>query len=438
MMMKIIDKDHARIDYERKFGESPNNLDAIQKFYQQRLKFLVNFEAVESSKCLDDCQKPHNLSRSTDDHSDSQNENSETTPADEAREKRMNQMLLKEESLTRNQPRWVITQFVLLLWLYMKYFYKRKMNYLNLFLTLFVSNLFFFILYKDIGKPEDNTIVAIQNRRGLCYLLNFQSTFAGLTFFVSSFISQRKLFLKHKDSRLYSELPFFLAQLAYLIPLYMIIYFVLVFVYYHFLGLNDKPGLVDNALQSFFFMFVGGFIAGQAFATILGSLCDRMSTMFSLVPILVTPLTVATGFFTNLRTASAPIQWLSYISPNRFSYQGLMLVEFQNPRRYRESCVTWIDCPDNSGEKCQIKIPKSHSHQCDPNVVMDYIQTDIYTNVTYICILILIFQFCGYLVLKIKSTSKKMKYKKNSRLRKSILKEFKKIKELSINELYLF
>ena len=288
-----------------------------------------------------------------------------------------------------------------------------------------------------MSKPDEDTIVAIQNRCGFCYLMGFQGAFSGITFFLTNFISYRKLFFKDKDSRLYSELPFFLAQLTYLFPVFMVLYISVILVYYYVLDLNSDPDILNNIIQTYFFMFIGGFVVGQNYAAFLGALCDKLSTVIALVPILVTPFSMSSGFFASLRTATFPIQWLAYLNPLRFAYQGYMIIEFQNAEEYVDACVTYIECPDDPSEQCQIPVPEDSISQCDPEESMDFIQNDVLTNMLYICGLIVLFGLLAYIVLKFKTKSKQIKYKKSPKLRTNIKESLKTVKNITIQELHI-
>lgn len=428
-IMKAIDKDEIQIEYELEHEESADDFDIIEDLYQKRIRHIVNFEInarienLEYKRYCSEISDLNQLKNPDDIHEPNTRFYS-------------NSKTLEKERARRNKPRSMIGQFFLLMLIYSSFFYRKKINYVILLGNMAFVNFFVMVIYRDLGDPERDTFSAIQNRRGFSYLLNLQGSYSGMTYFISNFIMYRKLFYKDKDSRLYSEFPFFLAQITFLIPLFAVLYFGLILVYYWVVGLNSEPQLFLNAIQNYFFLFVGGFVVSINCSALLGALCDRLSTVIALVPMVVIPFSMCTGYFSSLRTATKVIQWFAYLSPMRFGYQGYMLVEFKNARKYVDSCVTWARCPQNPAEKCAVKIPESNRDQCDPMKVTDFIQNDILSNVLYIVLLTAFYGFFAFIALKFKSRKKRMKYQKNPQLRKEIVSNLKKLKSDNTENLF--
>ena len=431
-IMKIIDKDEIKVEYEKKNEDLTDSQKVIDSLYQQRLNFFTNYESsvLKLKRGSLEMRSSSNFDKE-DETQDSMFtlDELEITPSPE--DKEMMQQLEIERKI-RNRPLGLFSQYIYLLWLYMSYFYTRKSTYLIIIAQIVIGNLLFLAVFKDLGDPEDDTIIAISNRLGFCYIMNLQGTFAGLNSSLLNFISGRKLFKKDKDARIYSELPFFLTQLTFMIPIYLIIFFGVTFMYYYLVGLNRDPVFINNALYTYFFMFVGGYISGQSFSILLGSLSNSMSTASALTPLIIAPLSISAGYMCNLKSASFPIRWIAYLSSMRFSYQGYALVEFQNSQRYVDSCYTYVDCPTDPSKRCRIKIPDFAKRLCDPMQITDFIQTDILTNVYFILGLIVFFRFLGCAIFKLKSSQGQMRYKQNPFLKKKIQNQFKFVKKLSL------
>ena len=422
--MKIIDKDEIKIEYERRYGDTKNTDEIVEVLYQKRLQMLINFEK-EQNLISDVSYKNLHKSHYSMDKSDNLNK-TKTSFEDlltSGYNNESNKLLLEEERKKRNRPRWLLTQYFLLTWMFMYEHYRKSTTYLVVLAQIFLGNAIFMLVFKNLGDPKDDTIVAIQNRIGFCYLMNLQGTMAGINSSILNFITSRKIFNKDKDARLYSELPFYMAQLTYMIPIYLILFIGLTFIYYYVIGLNSEPSLLYNALKTYFFMFVGGYISGQSFSVIIGSICDSMSSATAMIPIIVAPLSMSAGYLSNLKTAALPIQWIAYISSMRFAYQGYTLTEFQNSQVYRDSCMTYINCPDDPSKRCHIKVPEYAKAICDPMLVTDFVQTDIYINMYFILGLIVVFRFFGFVLFKFRSSRGKIKYKKNNILKKILKKK---------------
>jgi hypothetical protein len=289
-----------------------------------------------------------------------------------------------------------------------------------LFGQLVLGNCLFFILFHDLGDPTDDTIVAIQNRMGLSYMMVMQGTFSGLGSSLLNFMNQKKIFKKDKDSRLYDEFPFYFSEFFYMLPIYTILFAIVVILYYTFLTLNTQPSLQTNALYTYFFVYVGSFLSGQSFSALIGALADKMTTASIIAPIVIAPLSMSSGFLSNLRTATLPIRIISYISSIRFSFQGFTLTEFQNRDVYMSSCMTYVPCVDDPSKRCHVKLPEDMRDKCDPLKVTDFVQGSIVMNIYYLLGILVLLRILSFVVFKVKSNFGKMKYKENVYLRQKL------------------
>ena len=429
-IIKVMDKDEIQVEYEKKNGRPAANPRIIEEIFKKRIQFFSFYEKKSTYLTLD---IPNSIKKS-----------SITDPSlmKESLKKDMILQInpdkndpLEQERRRRNRPRWQISQFFILMWMYMAYFFKNKRGCITVFLNIIFSNGMFFIVYHHLGEPEYDTIAAIQNRRGLSYMLCIMFTFAGINYSLPSLITSRKLFMKDKDARLYSELPFYLAQLFHTLPMYVLVYFGVIFLYYYVVGLNQDPNLFYNVLNTYFFIFVGGFVAGQAVAIIISSFCDSLGTATILATIVTTPFLVSTGYMSNVRSMAKPLQWVAYLNFLRFAYQGFLLTEFQDSQRYVDACVTWKSCPYDVSKKCQYKIPEAFNSQCDPKQIMDYEQTELWTNMVFISGLVGGCWLLGFIFFKVKSNLKKMKYRKNQLLREEIDKDMKRASSILFDQL---
>ena len=424
--MRIIDKDDIRIQYEKTLeSNQPSDPQMVDMLYTKRLKQLIYFQKKSQFSSIIFNE-----------------ENEDTLLNDQIKERRDNNLSepflekfsslkksvydknimdqLDEEAKHKNIKRGMFSQIFLLTWINMLFHYKQPLTYIMLFGQIVLGNVIFLIVYQNLGDPKDDTIIAIQNRMGLCYLLVMQGTFSGLGSVLLKFINTKKLFKKDKDSRLYDEFPFFVSELSYLLPIYIILFIIVVFFYYFFLGLNQDPSLTINALYTYFFMFIGCFLSGQSFSALLASIADTMATVSIIAPLIIAPLSMSSGYLANLRTSTLPIQVISYISSIRFSFQGFTLTEFQNYNDYVDACMTYVPCDTDPSGKCHVHVPEQSKDLCNPMKVTDFIQNDINTNVYYLLGILVGLRLIAYIIFRIKSGFGKMKYKKNPYLRKKL------------------
>ena len=170
--MKIIDKDEIKIEYERRYGDTKNTDEIVEVLYQKRLQMLINFEK-EQNLISDVSYKNLHKSHYSMDKSDNLNK-TKTSFEDlltSGYNNESNKLLLEEERKKRNRPRWLLTQYFLLTWMFMYEHYRKSTTYLVVLAQIFLGNAIFMLVFKNLGDPKDDTIVAIQNRIGFCLSL---------------------------------------------------------------------------------------------------------------------------------------------------------------------------------------------------------------------------------------------------------------------------
>lgn len=422
-LMKIIDKDEIKIQYENTYGDVMNHDPRIiDKLYHDRINILVsqenkvNFLSKKSIISEERIKFKSLVSKKEYENSKIGNSTNSLEQSLLPDGIKKNESLLDYEARTRNQKRWMISQAFVLLGISMYNYYKQPKTYFVFFFQIIFANVIIMLVYHDLGDPEDDTLVAIQNRIGFMFMISTMSFMTGLQSSLLVFLEKKKLFLKDKDARIYDLSPFYFAQLTYTLPINLIVYAIVVVFYYYTLKLNSEPYFVYNMLYSYFFIFVGANLTGQSFSGILGALGDTIEKVATFVPFILLPVMLTAGFIGNLRSSIFIIQWLSYLSPMRFTFQGLSLVEFQDSSKYIDSCFTYAPCFDDPSKKCKVKIPEAGRDQCDPMKVTDFYEKDLLTNIIYVLGLLVIIRVIGLIIFKVKSSAGQIKYKRSQAL----------------------
>ena len=424
--MKIIDKDEIKIEYEKSLENEESDPEIIDQLFKERLGKLIKLQMqFDSSSYI--CSTENTENPEDNENIEERKDNNLSEPflgkkfsLKYSTSLNQRKSALDHEAKSKNQKRGFIMQIILLMYLKMSFYYRQPKTYYTLIGQGIIGNTIFFVVYANLEKIGDDTLIAIQDRMGLCYLLVMNGTFSGLGSVLLNFITQKKLFKKDKDSRLYDEFPFYFTELSYLIPLYFLAYIVVVVLYYVCLDVNTYPDLFSTGITSYFFIFIGSFLSGQSFSALLGSIADKMTTVSIIAPLVIAPLSMCSGFLANLRSSTLPIQIISYISSIRFSFQGLALNEFRNYQEYIDKCMTYAPCVDDPSKSCHVPVPESTKALCDPRLVTDFIESDIMTNVYFILAIFLGLRMVGYVIFKIKSSFGQIQYKKNAYLRNKL------------------
>ena len=87
---------------------------------------------------------------------------------------------------------------------------------------------------------------------------------------------------------------------------------------------------MTNLLWVWSFSVFNAFLSGMAIGSILGVLLPDLRSINSAMPLVALPLVLVGGSFVTVRSLIWPLFLISYISPVRFVFQGLVLTEFQN------------------------------------------------------------------------------------------------------------
>ena len=315
----------------------------------------------------------------------------------------LNQELLTKISQSKNQKRNLFVQFWILLMYYIKFFVRKKTNLYLMVAQQMVTLFLIYFIFKNLGDPTKDTIVALQNRFGLFAVMSMYGFFSGFWSDVIVFVSKRKLFHRDQEGRYYDELPYFMANQFYTFPFYTVLMFVVSTFFFFWFPLNFEPSVVGNWFYFFFFVYVGGFVSGASLGSVIAVLSDRVQEITAIMAFIIPPLTIATGYYCNIKSSTIFIKIFAYTSPSRFSYQGLLINEFLNAHLYTDSCVTYVDCDTNPSGRCQVHVDAAHADNCDPVKVMDFYQMTRLENLIYLLILCVFYRLLGYLIFKFRN-----------------------------------
>jgi ABC-type multidrug transport system ATPase subunit len=322
--------------------------------------------------------------------------------------------LLNKFSKSKNQKHSMFVQFWILIVYYIKFFVRKRTNLYLMVAQQMVTLVLIYFIFRNLGDPTDDTIVALQNRFGLFAVMSMYGFFSGFWSDVIVFVAKRKLFHRDQEGRYYDELPYFMANQFYTFPFYTILMFVVSTFFFFMFPLNFDPDLISNWFYFFYFVYVGGFVSGASLGSVIAVLSDRVQEITAIMAFIIPPLTIATGYYCNIKSSTIFIQIFAYTSPSRFSYQGLLINEFMNHKKYTDTCMTYVDCDTNPSGRCRVPLDDDHKSSCDPIQVMDFYQMSRWSNLVYLLVLCVFYRFLGYLIFKLRNRPKLPKYKKLS------------------------
>lgn len=320
--------------------------------------------------------------------------------------------LLTRLAESKNQKHLKLVQFNILMFFYTKFFTRKRTGLIIMIIQQVISLLFIYVVFRKIEDPEYDTIVALDNRNGLAAVLTMYGFFTGFWSDVAIFVTKQKLFRRDQEGRYYDELPYFLANQLYNLPYFTILMFIVCTALFFLFPLNFHPNFFVNWMYFFYFVYVGGYVSGSSLGSVISVLCDHVQEITVIMAFIIPPLTIATGYFANIKSSTIFIKIFSYLSPSRFSYQGILVNELLNKDDYINSCVTWVDCDTDPSGKCQIHLDPPDNIKCDPKKFMDFYQTNRWSNAIFILVLVVFYRVLGYVIFKYRNRQIMMKYQK--------------------------
>lgn len=422
-LMKAIDKEEIKVEYEKLHSKvSKHDPKVIDNLYKERIKQLQMMEKKTNYFRKKTMISTHRISfknRS----SMIEPENEEPPPDKELRRQLIQSDMLEGETPLEYQARTthlklpLLKQIYLLTKINVQSYYRKLSTYIVISLQILVMTGLVIAIYNDLEDPETDTLAAIQNRRGFLFLVVGVSIQIGLNSTLLNFLSKKKQIIKDQDSRIYDLLPYFIAETSYGLPKEVFVASINSILYFYVIGLSKDPNAFKNLNYFTLYFVFGGEIMGKTFSLILSTIGNNIEEIASLVPLIIVPMFFFAGFLADVRHMLLPPQIISYISPLRFSYQGLILVEFQNKAKYTDSCVAPMPCPDDPERDCPVPLPPSQREVCDPSVIFNFYEDDIMLNLGILILLFFFYNVIAFVLLKLKTSSGKMKYKKNENFR---------------------
>lgn len=196
----------------------------------------------------------------------------------------------------------------------------------SIFMALFVGGLFF-----DIGTRDYKYQNYWNSITGFLFFLTINSLMMTLSPITLTFPLERDVFFKEQDSKMYNVFQYFLARNIVEIPELIIIPALFCSICYFMIDLANTGGQ--------FFLHVLVFILisfnGASLGLLLGSVILDAKSVSSVVPIIILPIILFSGFFKNRADLPGWIGWIEYISPNKYGFIGFI----DNEVAYKDSLV---------------------------------------------------------------------------------------------------
>jgi len=244
------------------------------------------------------------------------------------------------------------------------------------------------LIFLDTKKPEDDTIVAIQDTSGLMYNLVLNMVFSAMVGSLFGLIPLIPKFTRDHAKRLYSPAMFYLISSLYQLPFLIILVCCYMLASCIFLDINTGDNW--SFVPEWMLTLVLTYIAAMGIGDVLSVALRNVQLAMQLFPIFVAPLFLTSGFVAVVKNMVFYLFLYSYISPFRFGFQSTCLKQYEGGLRehFLEVCTIRPNgCFDKS---CAIKQPGNIA--CDPFNSLDFVETSYWLNIGILCIQILAYR----------------------------------------------
>ena len=191
-------------------------------------------------------------------------------------------------------------------------------------LMKYVAQTFFSVLFGLVYFQMDKSQTSLQNRTGILFFTAMNLAF-GTTIDTSSVIpAQLAVVSRERAARMYSILPYYLANWLCRVPLDVLPNIAFSAAQYYLAGLR---GGADHFLI-FFGIIALELQCAVALGMLISALLPSVEAAPQLAPLVVVLLLTFSGYFLNEDSIPDWIGWIKYISFIRYAFQGLMINEF--------------------------------------------------------------------------------------------------------------
>lgn len=295
--MKIIDKDDIKIEMTRQKGNADE--DEVAKVHSERITSFVAFQKEATLA---------NIERS--------NQRTNRHSIEE----------LRKISSEKNQPRNFLTQTFILTKMFGYLFFKNFLDLLVKIVLIWALNIIILLQYVDSRDQDLSTTIGRMDKSGLLFMALTSFFFSGSNALTTLFLDRKRIYLKDKNTRLYSPFAFYVSNQIYQIPFYLANISLIVLIFYFGLNFNRDDSV--NYAWFLYFFFVGGYMGGGSMGLSVSIIVDTIQQASTLNPVINLPIVITSGFFAKVKEINEPLRALSNLSVIRFALQGTILTQF--------------------------------------------------------------------------------------------------------------
>jgi len=187
--------------------------------------------------------------------------------------------------------------------------------------TLFISILVG-LIYLQISFDQE----AIQDRLGAMFFILTSQSLGAVTNVVTTFGDDKAVFLREHSNSMYRTSAYYLSKISVDLIFQFLFPFIASIISYFMIGFINNGG----AFIVFALALILSSNIGSSLGLIIGIMSKDVGTGTALVPIVVIPFMIFSGFFINSSNVPDYFIWCQYISFMKYAFQAMVYTQFEN------------------------------------------------------------------------------------------------------------
>jgi ATP-binding cassette, subfamily G (WHITE), eye pigment precursor transporter len=183
-----------------------------------------------------------------------------------------------------------------------------------IYLTIYMGGLYFNAGRTDYTNPLNWNTIA-----GFLFFIILDILFQAMVPIALVFPSERAVFLKEENSKMYGVFSYFMSRNIVDIPFLVILPAIYSLVTYWMVGLNSTPA---QFFTMYLILFLMTFV-GSSIGLLAGSFLQDEKGISEIIPIFLLPLIIISGFFKNSANMSKWYGWVQYLSPFKYGFAAI-------------------------------------------------------------------------------------------------------------------
>jgi ATP-binding cassette, subfamily G (WHITE), eye pigment precursor transporter len=160
----------------------------------------------------------------------------------------------------------------------------------------------------------NGTLEGVMNRNGFLYIILLAISFNACQTIILIFPEERPVFLREAHNKLYTVSAYFFGKLIAEIPLAILVPILNSSIVYFYLGLNPDTFFMHCWIE------ILVYTAGAAYTLIISVAFDEKKLAVTLIPVLLIPLQLVSGFFVTEKRYPFFLMPLAYISFYKYGF----------------------------------------------------------------------------------------------------------------------